>query len=53
MSARTLTFDAIEKYIETNSAAVISSLNDDGTLYGAVVYICTASDNRLFLQALT
>ncbi|MET0779783.1 MAG: pyridoxamine 5'-phosphate oxidase family protein [Candidatus Saccharimonadales bacterium] len=36
-------YSKIMAYIDRNPAAVLSTINDDGTPYGAVVYVCSAS----------
>lgn len=38
----------IMKYIEHNPMAVLSTVNDDGTPHGAVVYICGIGNQKIY-----
>lgn len=39
----------IMTYIDNNPMAVLSTVNDDGTPYGAVVYVCTVGELVCFV----
>jgi hypothetical protein len=40
-----LKYAKIADYIRSNSLAILGTIDDDGTPYGAVVYVCT-DDHR-------
>lgn len=41
------TFVKLMKYIDHNPMACLSTVNDDGTPYGAIVYVCSLSNRTI------
>lgn len=42
-----MNYAKIMSYIDRNPTAVLGTINNDGTPYGAVVYVCSASHSRV------